>query len=118
MQVKIKSAEFRKAHMEVKNFLFTQTDMKELSRGKTFPIYTRELNLLKIDRELRKGRDKMSEMSFNQLTQDKSRLKQMKPVHGILFQNYLSALVSGKQEMVSDVLDLVEANYLPRVNDD
>ena len=57
-------------------------------------------------------------MTFNELSKEKQKLKQMKPVHGILFQNYLKALVSGKQEMVTDVLDLVEANYLPRVNDD
>ena len=54
--------------MQVKDFLFSQTDMKELSRSKIFPIYTQALNLMKIDKELRKGRENLSEMSFNQLS--------------------------------------------------
>ena len=42
--VKTKDETFRRVHMEVKNFLFSQPeDCAELSRGNTFPNYTRYL---------------------------------------------------------------------------
>ena len=61
--VKIKSQEFRSAHMEVKNFLFSTVDNSLLSRTKIFPIYTKELNLQKIERELSES-EKLSEMKL------------------------------------------------------
>ena len=42
----------------------------------------------------------------------------MKPEHGILFKNYLSAHMTGRQDIVNQVLELVEAQYLPRVSQD
>ena len=50
--VQTKDKAFRKAHMEVKNFLFSQEDYAELSRKKIFPIYTRELRMKQINKEL------------------------------------------------------------------
>ena len=39
-KIKTKDKEFRKMHMEVKNWLWTQDPATELSRKKIFPIYT------------------------------------------------------------------------------
>ena len=49
--------------MEVKNFLFSTVDNSLLSRTKIFPIYTKELNLQKIERELSES-EKLSEMKL------------------------------------------------------
>ena len=42
----------------------------------------------------------------------------MKPNHGMLFKTYLEALLSGRSDRVAQVLELVEAHYGPRVQDD
>ena len=55
--------EFRANHMKVKKFLFTRSDseqMQELSRAKMFPLYLKELEIRKIDKNLAK-RDSLDE---------------------------------------------------------
>ena len=104
--------------MEVKNYLFSRPDDSELSRKKIFPIYTRELRLKQINKELEKGAEKLTIATYNSLMEERTRLKGMKPEHGILFRNYLAAHQSGRNDMVSQVLELVEAQYAPRVVDD
>ena len=102
----------------MKNYLFSRQDNAELSRKKIFPIYTRELRLKQINKELEKGAEKLTIATYNSLMEERTRLKGMKPEHGILFRNYLAAHQSGRNDMVSQVLELVEAQYAPRVVDD
>ena len=42
-------------HMKVKNWLFSRKDMDDLSRKKIFPLYTNQLRLKFLNRELAKG---------------------------------------------------------------
>ena len=37
-----KTKEFRDTHMDIKNYLFSVMDLKELSRDKIFPVYFKE----------------------------------------------------------------------------
>ena len=43
-------------------------------------------------------------------------LEQVK--HESLFETYMEALLKGKIENVSDMLELVESHYLPRITND
>ena len=58
--VKTKDKEFRKMHMEVKNWLWTQEDHQtELSRRKIFPIYTDQLRLKDLKKEIKRGKERI-----------------------------------------------------------
>ena len=35
-------------------------------------------------------------------------------MHGLVFKTYIDALMTGKQDLVNMVLELVEAHYTPR----
>ena len=64
--IKTKDKEFRKMHMEVKNWLWTQDPETELSRKLIFPIYTDQLRLKILNKELAKGKAQIGEALYNQ----------------------------------------------------
>ena len=67
--------------MRTKEFLFKKTEeagLESLSRSKIFPMYIKELELKKIDREL-KHRDRLDEASINEKEEKKRQLKSLNP---------------------------------------
>ena len=64
--IKTKDKEFRKMHMEVKNWLWTQDPEMELSRKLVFPIYTDQLRLKKLNKELSRGSEEIGEAQYNE----------------------------------------------------
>ena len=54
----------------------------------------------------------------DELTRKKEKLTLEQVNHGALFKTYLRALLKGKIENVSDILELVESHYLPRITSD
>ena len=103
--------------MSVKNFLFSRQDDSELSRTKIFPIYTNQLRMKDITRQLDNGRN-LDDASHARLMDERNKIKALKPNHGMLFKTYLQALESERPDMVAQVLELVEAQYGPRVQAD
>lgn len=49
-----KSSDFRISHMTVKNLLFKELNMSKLSRRIIFPMYSKELQMITIDKQLSK----------------------------------------------------------------
>ena len=103
--------------MEAKNFLFSQTNMAQLSRERIFPTYIKELGLIRIDKELRK-RDQLSNARSEQLTREKEMLKARVIMHSPLFKMFMTAFEERKHEVISDLFELIEAHYMPRVAED
>ena len=106
--------------MKVKNFLFNRTSteqLEELSRASMFPLYRKELNIRRIDKQLAK-RDYLARTVQDALTRKKEKLTRKQVNHGFLFKTYLKALLKGKIENVSDMQELVESHYLPRITFD
>ena len=69
-----------------------------------------------IEKKLR-NKERLSIHQFNQYSKEKTELKAKKPEHGIVFKTYIDALMTGKQDLVNMVLELVEAHYTPRCKD-
>lgn len=91
--------------------------MLDLSRSKIFPMYIKEYKMIKIDKELR-NRDQLARARQEQLSKEKEKLKRQNPQHGTLFKLYFSLMEKNQMTMVADILELVEAHYSPRVQED
>ena len=91
-------------HMEVKKWLWTQDPETELSRKIVFPIYTDQNRLKKLEQ--------------NKYLAEKREIEEKKYTHGTCFNYFLGAIMTGNTAMVEQVLELVEAHYVPRVLED
>ena len=97
-----KDQEFRSTHMNVKNGLWTQNE-SQLSRDKIFPLYMKELRIVKIDKELQ-NRDQLADVRREELTRERNLIKDMDCTHGQLFGSFKTAVLEGKQEIITDIL--------------
>ena len=119
-QVLTMDKDFRENHMKIKNFLFNHSSperLKDLSRAQIFPLYVKALELRKIDKQLVK-RDKLARTAQDELIRKKDKLNSEEATHGELFRTYFRAFLNGKIDHVSDILQLVESHYLPRIEED
>ena len=103
--------------MKVKTLLLAQTDMAQLSRKAIFPYYMKKHSLNKIETEMRR-RDQLAKARIDALNREKERLLNQNPQHGALFNHYMKALERNDFEVEQDILELVEAHYIPRVTID
>ena len=109
---------FRAAHMKAKHFLFSERDFSQLSRKKIFPKYMKQYEILKIEKELKRRGDLMSEEEIQELRREKQSLASMIPKHGELFKMFKQYYMNDDREVAFDILELVESHYLPRVSSD
>ena len=65
------SKEFRATHMRAKHLLFSEREFSQLSRKKIFPKYMKQYEILKIEKELKRRGDLMSEEEIQELRQEK-----------------------------------------------
>ena len=60
----------------------------------------------------------MARATQDELIRKKEKLTLEQVKHESLFETYMEALLKGKIENVSDMLELVESHYLPRIPND
>ena len=114
--IKKKDEEFRRMHIELKNWLWTRESDTEVSRKKVFPIYTDQLRLKTLHKELAKGKDEIGQILFDQHYAEKKKIQSKNYTDSICFKNYLEAFMTENTAMVDQVIELVEDYCMTRVS--